>query len=133
MKTGQEQPTGPAPSNAFMQVLQTHDGGEVLNKLADAQRQCLEAVQLAGKAASITITIAYAPAAKGAFAVAFSEPKVKVPAGKPEVSLWFGDENGQLTRNDPRQKELALKTVPDQPKATPIDVVDPLKKNAVNS
>lgn len=27
---------GPAPSNAFLQVMQTHDGGEVCNELADA-------------------------------------------------------------------------------------------------
>jgi hypothetical protein len=106
-------PDVPAPSNAFMQVLQTHDGGEVLNELADAQRQCLEAVALTGKAASVTLTLKYTPAAKGAFAVAFGEPKVKLPAMERPASLWFGDENGQLTRNDPRQKELPLKTVAD--------------------
>lgn len=105
--------TGPAPSNAFMQVLQTHDGGEVLNELADAQRKCLEAVAMTGKPASVTLAFKYVPAAKGAFAVAFSEPKVKLPAMERTASLWFGDENGQLTRNDPRQKELPLKTVAD--------------------
>lgn len=114
MNSGTQQlaPT-PAPSNAFLQVMQTHDGGEVCNELADAQRQCIEAVALAGKGATITLVIGYLPAAKGAFAVAFSKPKVKLPAPKPNVSLWFGTEDGQLTRNDPRQKELPLKTVPD--------------------
>ena len=114
---------GPAPSNAFLQVLQTHDGGEVLNELADAQRKCLEAVAMTGKPATVTLTFKYTPAAKGAFAVAFGAPKVKTAVAERAASLWFGDENGQLTRNDPRQKELPLKTVAD-PAQQPARVVN---------
>jgi hypothetical protein len=75
----------------------------------------------------ITLAIAYLPAAKGAFAVAFADPKVKLPAAKPQVSLWFGDENGQLTRNDPRQRELPLRTVPDPQQNAAKVVEDPLR------
>ena len=47
---------GPAPSNAFMQVLQTHDGGDVCNELADAMREATAAVVLSGKASTASST-----------------------------------------------------------------------------
>lgn len=103
----------PAPSNAFLQVLQTHDGGEVCNELADAMRECSAAVALSGKPASLTLTAKFSPAAKGAYALTFAALKVKLPESERTASLWFADENGNLTRNDPRQKELPLKTVAD--------------------
>ncbi len=112
MKTN-ESMDGPAPSNAFLQLLQTHAAGEVCNELADAMRECVQAVALTGKAATVTITAKFVPAAKGAFAVGFSEPKVKLPAPERVASLWYGDEHGNLTRNDPNQRELPLKTVAD--------------------
>ncbi len=73
-KTGEQ--SGPAPSNAFLQVLQTHDGGEVCNELADAQRACIEAVSLAGKAAAITFTVKYVPAEEvlGVIKGVYAEP-----------------------------------------------------------
>jgi len=110
MKT--TEPTeGPAPSNAFLQLLQTHAAGEVCNELADAMRQCVVAVALTGKGASLTLSAQFVPAAKGAFAVTFGIPKIKLPEPERLGSLWYGDEEGNLSRHDPTQKELPLKTV----------------------
>lgn len=104
-------------------MLQTHNAGEACNELADAQRLAIEAVARTGKAATVTLAIKYSPAAKGAFAVSFSIPKLKVPVEERTGSLWFGDEDGNLSRENPRQKELPLKTVED-PAARPAKVVN---------
>lgn len=117
---------GPAPSNAFLQVMQTHDGGEVCNELADAMREATAAVVLSGKASTIELRVKFTPAAKGAFGVVFSKPKVKKSEPERGSSIWFSDEAGNLHRNDPRQKELPLKTVADPLAAAPKEVADPL-------
>lgn len=105
--------TGPAPSNAFLQIMQTHDGGEICNELAEAMRDCVLAVELSDKAATLTLKVKFVPAAKGAFGVQFEKPVTKLPAGERYASLWFGDEEGNLHRNDRKNPELPLKTVPD--------------------
>lgn len=111
---------GPAPSNAFLQIMQTHDGGEVCNELAEAMRACVQAVALTGKPATIDFKVRFAPAAKGAFGVAFSKPKVKTAEPERAASLWFGDDAGNLHRDNPRQKELPLKTVADPQQAAEV-------------
>ena len=104
---------GPSPSNAFLQVMQTHEGGEVCNEMADAMREATAAVVLSGKASTIEFRVKFTPAAKGAFGVVFSKPKVKKAEPERGSSIWFSDEEGNLHRNDPRQKELPLRTVAD--------------------
>lgn len=128
MKT--EQQDGPAPSNAFLQVMQTHDGGEVCNELAEAMREATQAVGLSGKAATIEFRVKFTPAARGAFGVVFSKPKVKKSEPERGSSIWFGDEHGNLHRENPRQQTLPLKTVADPQQAAPKDVPDPLQKEA---
>ncbi len=127
MKSEQQQ-TGPAPSNAFLQVKQTHDGGMVCDELADAMRECVEAVGHTGKAASLSISVKFTPAAKGAYGVVFSKPKTKVPEMERQGSIWYVDEAGHLTRNDPRQRELPLRTVAEVPKVTAVAEVPGVKE-----
>lgn len=103
-----------------MTVLQTHEGGEVLNELTDAMRECVTAVALSGKAASFDLRVRFKPAAKGAFAVMFSRPKVKKVEQDRAESLFFGDEAGNLHRENPRQRELPLKAVAAVPVADPL-------------
>ena len=120
----------PAPSNAFLQVMQTHDGGEICNELADAMREATQAVTLSGKASTVEFKVKFTPAARGAFGVVFSAPKVKKSEAERASSIWFGDEHGNLHRNDPRQKELPLRTVQDPQAAEAKMVADPLKQAA---
>jgi hypothetical protein len=112
----QDDPT-PPPSNAFVRVLQTHAKGEMCNELAEAQRQCIEAVTLTGKPATMTITVKVMPAAKGAYAIEFAPTKVKLPVLERSRSLWYGDEEHNLHREDPRQKELPVQPMADHKKA----------------
>lgn len=110
-KAESETNDGPAPSNAFIRVLQVHGKGEVANELAEALKQAVMAVATIGKPASITLTAKVVPAAKGAYGIAFGAPKVTLPKTERPVSLWYGDEEHNLHRNDPRQEELPLRTV----------------------
>lgn len=111
MKQAESDNDGPSPSNAFLQVLQQHGGGEVCNELAEAMRACVEAVGLTGKPATLTLTAKFVPAAKAAYGVTFAPPKIKVPVGERYASLWFADDEGNLHRTDPRNPELPLKTM----------------------
>ncbi len=131
MRTNEEN-SGPAPSNAFLQILQTHEGGEVCNELADALREASTAVVLSGKASTIELRVKLTPAAKGAFGIVFSKPKVKKSEPDRGSSIWFGDEHGNLHRNDPRQRELPLRTVADPAMAAPKSVADPLQQPVRN-
>ncbi len=115
-----------------MQILQTHDGGEVCNELADALREASTAVQLSGKASTIELRVKLTPAAKGAFGIVFSKPKVRKSEPERGSSIWFGDENGNLHRNDPRQRDLPLRTVEDVASAPARVVADPLQQPVRN-
>jgi hypothetical protein len=112
----------PAPNNTFLHVLQHHEEGEVLNQLAEAQRECRAAAELTGKVASLTLVVKFKAAARGATAIMIAPVKVKLPEAEPGASLWFSDEEGNLHRNDPRQKELPLKTVEDPAKRPVIEL-----------
>lgn len=120
MKNETTNEDGPTPSNAFLQVMQTHDGGMVCDELADAMRDCVEAVARTGKAATLTLAVKFTPAAKGAYGVVFGKPKTKTPEAERQGSIWYADESGRLTRNDPRQRELPLRTVAEVPKVTAV-------------
>lgn len=111
MKDKPESTETPGPSNAFVRVLQIHGKGEVCNLMADAMRECIEAVTLTGKAATATLKVKFLPAAKGAYAIEFAPVAVKLPVVEPARSLWYGDDEHNLHREDPKQKDLPLKTV----------------------
>lgn len=102
----------PGPSNAFVRVLQIHGKGEVCNLMADAMRECIEAVTLTGKPAAATLKVKFLPAAKGAYAIEFAPVAVKLPQAEAVRSLWYGDDEHNLHREDPKQKDLQFKTVP---------------------
>lgn len=112
----------PAANNTFLYVLQHHEEGEILNQLAQAQRECRAAAELTGKVASLTLVVKFKAAARGATAIMIAPVKIKLPVPEPGASLWFSDEEGNLHRNDPRQKELPLKTVEDPAKRPVIEL-----------
>jgi len=127
MKDTQKPTDGPAPSNAFIRVLQVHGKGELLNELAEALKSMVEAVARTGKPATLALSAKVTPTAKGAYGITFSAPRVKLPEPARAVSLWYGDGDNNLHRNDPNQEELPLRTV----EAKPAEA-EPLKKAAVN-
>lgn len=101
----------PAINPAFIALLQQHRNGSLLNDVAAGVRAVIEAVQLAGKAGKITITFALIPSGTTGGIIIEDDVKVTLPKAPKQQSLFFADENGQLVRNDPRQRELPLRAV----------------------
>jgi hypothetical protein len=101
----------PQVDSAFLNVLQHHRGGAVLTDLADAMREVTEAVQLSGKAGGVTLRILVQPAgARGAIIIA-DDIKTTLPKLDKVTSIFFADDNGNLVRNDPNQRELPLRSI----------------------
>jgi hypothetical protein len=60
-----------------------------------------------GSKGSVTLTLTVSPAQKGRGALVLThETKVRVPNQKASGSFWFADDNGNLTKKDPRQEEF---------------------------
>lgn len=76
-----------------------HAKGNVDRELATMTAEVTEAVRLIDKKGSITITIEFEPLGDAAIAVT-AKAKAKPPEA-PEMSVFFLDEDGQMTRNDP--------------------------------
>lgn len=106
----------PPPDTAFLQLLQHHRSGHLLSDLSQAVREAVEASQLLGKPAGLTLKIAIKPAGNGSGAVVVADKlTVKLPEELPQSSFFYTDEAGNLHRNDPNQKELPLRVVETAP------------------
>lgn len=111
----------PQVSNAFVHVLQTHEGGAVCNDLADAMRACVQAVMETGKPASLTLAVKFLPTGKlGSALIVQPSVNQKLPPGDTSTSIWFADGDMNLTRHDPKQLEIPLRSVPAAAPAEPV-------------
>lgn len=123
------EPEAPPINSAFLTLLQQHRSGQALNDLADAMREAIEAAQLTGKPSFISLKIGFKPAGNGSGAVVVADDvKVKLPQAEKVTSFFYTDDDGNLHRNDPRQRELPLRTVQG---GAAVDV-DTLKKVSAN-
>lgn len=112
MKTQNQNQALPDVDSAFLTLLQHHRSGQVLSDLSAAMREATEAAQLQGRKAVIILKINIEPAAKSAGAVVVTDDvTLKLPVPEKRGSFFFADEAGNLLRDDPRQKELPLKTI----------------------
>jgi hypothetical protein len=96
--------------------------GEFLDEASDKFNALVTAVESTGKAGSMTITIKLKPSAAGAIELT-DEVKAKLPELARGTSLFFGTPEGNLQRNNPKQREL-----PNLQVATP--VLQPIKDAA---
>lgn len=97
----------------FGEFLQQQRRGALHGELSEALHELLQAVKDTGKAGKLTVTIGVKPAAKGnAEQVLVSDAVItKAPSVERPESIFFLDDTGNLTRNDPRQIELPLREV----------------------
>jgi hypothetical protein len=87
--------------------------GEISTALADVVHAVLEH----DKQGSLTLTIKVKPAGDGAVQV-IDHVQIKAPEGDRPAALFFADDHGNLSRNNPHQPELPLREIPtDQPDA----------------
>lgn len=79
--------------------------GEFMEELSNKFNDLVKAVENTEKAGSITITLKLKPSTAGAIEVA-DDIKVKTPILSKSASLFFATVEGNLVRNDPRQKDI---------------------------
>ena len=90
--------------------------GATSEELSENLSNCVEAVRNTGKQATLTLKLTVKPIGQG---TGQYEIRDKITAAIPELdrgmTLMFGTPEGNLEREDPRQKNLELKAVEDKP------------------
>lgn len=99
----------------FADWLAEQRNGVAATELAEALHDLIAAVGEHVKAGKLVLTIDVAPATKGdASILAVTDTiTVKAPKGERGASLFFTTDGGNLSRQDPRQQRMPLRTVPD--------------------
>lgn len=98
----------------FADWLAAQRNGQAATEWAEAMIELQQAVETHQKKGTVTFTVTLTPAGP-AYAVT-DEIKLTLPKAPPEPSLFFGDEDGNLVRTDPRQqsfgglREVAVET-----------------------
>lgn len=86
----------------FADFVRDHARGTVADEAAAALKDVVARVQAVGKPGKVTLTYTILPAGPGGRMVSVTgEVTTKVPTPDPEPSLFFIDENGGLSRDDP--------------------------------
>ena len=97
-------------TGAFVNMLAGMKRGAVLSDLDDTLKEVLLAINDTGKAGEVVLKIKITPDGKSdvdspMYAVT-ETIAVKKPRKSRGVAKFFGDEDGNLMRNDPRQQEM---------------------------
>ena len=99
-------------SRPFIDTLRDIEAGGLLDELSETQHSLIDAIRLTGKGGELTIKLAYKPDGNGQMTIK-ADVKAKEPALSRGTSLFFLTPEGNLTRRDPRQQDLQLRTVND--------------------
>lgn len=99
-------------SRPFIDTLRDIEAGGLLDELSETQHSLIDAIRLTGKGGELTIKLAYKPDGNGQMTIK-ADVKAKEPALSRGMSLFFLTPEGNLTRRDPRQQDLPLRTVND--------------------
>lgn len=105
---GVDRNTGEITSDAFLAALKELRHGAAIVDLSDALTELVQAVRLTGRKGSLLLTLTVAPAAKGEINALLLQDdlKIKAPRSERGATILFADNDGMLTRKDPRQPEL---------------------------
>lgn len=99
----------------FSDVLGSVEGGVVFNQLNEQLQDLVVAVTERRKPGEITVTLKVSPNGERAVSVT-AALKSKVPEAAKGVTIFYADGGGNLLRRDPRQAELPLREVTEQPR-----------------
>ncbi|MCY1282779.1 hypothetical protein D9M68_341840 [compost metagenome] len=97
----------------FIDTLREIEAGGLLDELTEVQHALVDAIRLTGKGGELTIKLAYKPDGSGQMTIK-ADVKAKEPALARGTSLFFLTPEGNLTRRDPRQQEMPLRSVADE-------------------
>jgi len=89
--------------------------GRAHDDLSKGMHQLIAAVQETGKGGKLVLTVDVKPLKGNTDALEVSaKVTAKAPEYDPPASIFFVDDAGNLTRNDPRQMSLPLRDVADR-------------------
>ena len=95
---------------SFTNLLQQHRMGGCLDDLGQKLRDVTDAAQLTGSPGMITLKLMIAPTKSGAVEI-YDEIVTKMPKAEKVGSLFFVGEGGVLTRHNPNQLEMPLRSI----------------------
>jgi hypothetical protein len=98
----------------FIDTLRDVETGGLLDELTDTQHSLVDAIRATGKAGELVIKLTYKPEGAGQMTIK-ADVKSKEPVLARGTSLFFLTPEGNLSRRDPRQQELSLRTVDSEP------------------
>lgn len=105
-----EEKNADAAPNGFLSVLQRKE--TQVGTLSEASNLLAEAVKAScatGKKATVTLTLTIEPKLGAVNFV--TKLASKIPTDEEPLCIFYADTDGNLHRDDPRQKELALRSV----------------------
>jgi hypothetical protein len=88
------------------------NGGLFGHKVSEVFSQVIQAVENTGKAGKLTITVDVSKTTGGMVALV-AKVTDKTPEPKPDADVRWVTEDGQLTRDNPKQQKLALRVAGD--------------------
>ena len=103
--------TDPRP---FTQFLLEQRRGGLHEDLSEALAETVAAVIEHGKQGTVQVTLKIKPAGDAMVQI-FDTLKVSAPEGDKAPSIFYVDEAGNVSRSDPRQVEMPLRKVEDEP------------------
>lgn len=105
----------PSAAVAFQNVLSGMKRGEVLSDLDEALKDIVQAVQATGKPGTITLKLKISPDGESNNQSPLYKVEDDISIKKPRKgrgpSRFFGDEEGNLLRNDPKQTEMKFEEI----------------------
>lgn len=105
-------------SNSFAFIAANHCDGQLNQEMSDAVRDVVQAVRQTGKSGKIVLEMDIQPASKGAGNAIVIKHQVtpKKPKFEKDATIFFADDQHNLYRENPMQKQFDLRTV-DKPVA----------------
>jgi len=95
--------------NGLQQIAELQ-GGSFGGQIADTLRSVVQAVDETGKAGKVTVTLDIAKSAGGTISIV-AKVTDKTPEPKPDADVYWPTPEGNLARDNPKQRKLDLKAV----------------------
>lgn len=96
-------------SNAFTRLLSEFRQGAVAAELSEAMTKCVAAARETGKPAEFKYAMKFTP--NGEAMVLTDRLDLKLPGQERKGAIFFVNDQNNLTRDNPEQRHLDLKTV----------------------
>ena len=100
-------------SNSFSMMLAELGDGECQNEASEKLAALVKKVSETCKIGELTVKIKLQPAGNGRIMTLTYDVVAKMPKEEKEATLLFATEDGLLQKNNPDQRELPLKALPE--------------------